>query len=92
MSVKDDISRVVAVEKSMPMGAGAKKITDAERNIFAQWVSAGTPLGQAAPQPTPTPSSGGALTYKATILPLINKYCSGCHGDGNSAEYERCNL
>jgi hypothetical protein len=34
-------------------------------------------------QPTPAPlPEGGALTYAATIGPLLQARCSGCHGDG----------
>ena len=85
VNMKDAISKAVTVDKSMPMGANGKKITADERSLFGQWVAAGTPLGDDAPSaPIPPPSSAGP-TYKSTILPLIQKYCAGCHGDGSAS-------
>jgi hypothetical protein len=39
--------------------------------------------GQIPPTPTPAPlPTGGALTYEATIGPLLQSRCSSCHGEG----------
>jgi hypothetical protein len=38
---------------------------------------------QLPPQPTPAPlPEGGAATYEATIGPLLQSRCAGCHGEG----------
>jgi len=60
-----------------PVDAGGP-FTQEQKDMIALWISQGALNNSCTPDCDPT-----AFTFSATILPVIDNYCTGCHSCWN---------